>query len=295
MKKKKFLLVIVVAAFQLYAGIIQPEILQANALCLEHKEIEDVLSPEICINRQVFISTYNDFFNLSFDVDTKIPGVIKKHECVVKTARKKREDNHIPSFLKQDSWVYESILVFEKAIKVMFFNCQMCGQCKLMYTGFICPMQCPKEMNSGPCGGSFEGICELGRLEKTWEKCTWCSIYERLNRWDLLELLDYLEPAPFNNELRGSSSWINAYLGKIKTPDKQLRKKVAKKIVKYYKQKVVNIFKIKPADNHGCKPRSKTPNSDVDQVYTQRDKTNGYLPVCLDIRLAKTEFIQLSI
>ncbi|MCK5494185.1 MAG: methylenetetrahydrofolate reductase C-terminal domain-containing protein [Candidatus Omnitrophica bacterium] len=170
--------------------------------------------------------------------------MLKEREREVQTAQKKRGDDHVPSFLKPDSRVYKIILVLEKAVKVMLFDCQMCGQCRLMYTGFICPMQCPKQMGLGPCGGSVNGVCELGRKEETWEKCVWCSIYDRLNRWDLLELLDQVDAGPLNHTLHGSSSWINAYLGRIRTPDKQLREKIAKKIFKYYKQKAVNLFKI---------------------------------------------------
>ncbi|MDO9066739.1 MAG: methylenetetrahydrofolate reductase C-terminal domain-containing protein, partial [Chloroflexota bacterium] len=38
-------------------------------------------------------------------------------------------------------------------IKGPLFGCRMCGNCLLQETAFICPMECPKGMRNGPCGG----------------------------------------------------------------------------------------------------------------------------------------------
>ena len=43
--------------------------------------------------------------------------------------------------------------VTEKTVKGFLFDCQMCGQCALSSTGMSCPMNCPKELRNGPCGG----------------------------------------------------------------------------------------------------------------------------------------------
>ena len=50
----------------------------------------------------------------------------------------------------------------EYTIKHLLFNCQECGQCVLHYTGMTCPMNCPKQIRNGPCGGvRLNGKCEV--------------------------------------------------------------------------------------------------------------------------------------
>ena len=41
----------------------------------------------------------------------------------------------------------------ERNVKGLLFDCQMCGKCVLSSTGMSCPMNCPKQMRNGPCGG----------------------------------------------------------------------------------------------------------------------------------------------
>ena len=41
----------------------------------------------------------------------------------------------------------------ERQFKTLLFDCQMCGDCLLGSTGMSCPMNCPKELRNGPCGG----------------------------------------------------------------------------------------------------------------------------------------------
>ncbi|HEV8390592.1 MAG TPA: methylenetetrahydrofolate reductase C-terminal domain-containing protein, partial [Dongiaceae bacterium] len=58
----------------------------------------------------------------------------------------------------------------EKATKGFLFDCQMCGQCALSSTGMSCPMNCPKNLRNGPCGGVRDnGHCEV----KPEMKCVW--------------------------------------------------------------------------------------------------------------------------
>ena len=41
-------------------------------------------------------------------------------------------------------------------------RCQMCGECVLDKTAGICPVTtCPKGLLNGPCGGMWEGMCEV--------------------------------------------------------------------------------------------------------------------------------------
>ena len=52
----------------------------------------------------------------------------------------------------------ERALAFvERRIKGALFGCRMCGNCLLQETAFICPMECPKGLRNGPCGGSTPG------------------------------------------------------------------------------------------------------------------------------------------
>ena len=62
-------------------------------------------------------------------------------------------------------------LVFqaEKWLKEKAFGCQTCGQCILTHTAMICPMNCPKGLRNGPCGGTLDGKCEvLPELDCVW-------------------------------------------------------------------------------------------------------------------------------
>ena len=59
------------------------------------------------------------------------------------------------------------------------WGCQMCGQCVLHSTGLTCPMNCPKTLRNGPCGGVRpDGHCEV----KPEMRCVWLKGYERSRR-----------------------------------------------------------------------------------------------------------------
>jgi ferredoxin len=63
-------------------------------------------------------------------------------------------------------------------------RCQACGECILATTGGICPIaRCSKRMSNGPCGGSSDGKCEVGKDIA----CGWHLIYERLKELDELQ------------------------------------------------------------------------------------------------------------
>ena len=62
----------------------------------------------------------------------------------------------------------------EKIVKGFLFDCQMCGNCVLSSTGMACPMNCPKTLRNGPCGGVREnGNCEV----KPEMKCVWVEAW----------------------------------------------------------------------------------------------------------------------
>jgi len=99
--------------------------------------------------------------------------------------------------------------IVEHAIKGPMWDCQMCGQCVLHSTGMTCPMNCPKNLRNGPCGGVREnGHCEV----KPEMKCVWLKGFERSQNWPLpntwKEEFNHLRP-PVDHRLKGGSSWIN--------------------------------------------------------------------------------------
>lgn len=56
-------------------------------------------------------------------------------------------------------------------------RCQTCGDCVLGETAGICPVTtCPKGLLNGPCGGMWNGMCEV----LTDRQCTHVRIRERL-------------------------------------------------------------------------------------------------------------------
>lgn len=71
-------------------------------------------------------------------------------------------------------------------------RCAECGQCKLDFTGGICPVTaCTKSLLSGACGGASNGNCELDPERD----CGWELIYERLKaRNQLGRLAQMVEP-----------------------------------------------------------------------------------------------------
>lgn len=56
-------------------------------------------------------------------------------------------------------------------------RCQTCGDCVLDLTAGICPVTtCPKGLLNGPCGGMWNGTCEV----MTDRECTHVRIHQRL-------------------------------------------------------------------------------------------------------------------
>jgi ferredoxin len=71
-------------------------------------------------------------------------------------------------------------------------RCQTCGECKLYYTGGICPIaRCSKSLLNGPCGGSTKGKCEIDPEVD----CAWQLIIDRLTALNLMDRYEELMPA----------------------------------------------------------------------------------------------------
>lgn len=105
----------------------------------------------------------------------------------------------------------------EKVVKGYMFNCQMCGQCVLHSTGMTCPMNCPKNLRNGPCGGvRLDGHCEvIPELP-----CVWVQAWERSQKMNHYSNdLQIIQP-PVNRALHETSAWINLFEGDdVTTPD----------------------------------------------------------------------------
>ena len=93
----------------------------------------------------------------------------------------------------------------ERAVKGFLFDCQMCGQCVLSSTGMSCPMNCPKQLRNGPCGGvRANGNCEVIPAMK----CVWVAAYEGgLRIPGGIEAMRADQPA-VDRRLQGLSSWL---------------------------------------------------------------------------------------
>ena len=70
-------------------------------------------------------------------------------------------------------------------IKGPLWGCRMCGNCLLQETAFICPMECPKGLRNGPCGGSTPERCYVDKTRP----CIWYKIYERSFKMGRQEML----------------------------------------------------------------------------------------------------------
>jgi hypothetical protein len=109
-----------------------------------------------------------------------------------------------------------ALTLLEKGVKGPIFGCRMCGQCVLHSTGLTCPMNCPKQLRNGPCGGVRpDGTCEVD----PGMRCVWLKGWERSRRLPWAGEFDHLRP-PVDNRLWGTSSWRNFLTGRDKqTPE----------------------------------------------------------------------------
>ena len=100
--------------------------------------------------------------------------------------------------------VEKPITFIERHVKGFLFDCQMCGQCVLSETGMACPMNCPKQLRNGPCGGvSAEGHCEVNPQMR----CVW------MEAWRGHQAMGSSNPmlrvqVPVDHRLKGRSSWL---------------------------------------------------------------------------------------
>jgi hypothetical protein len=97
--------------------------------------------------------------------------------------------------------------VVERGVKGLLFDCRMCGQCVLSSTGMSCPMNCPKNLRNGPCGGvRADGTCEVN----AGMRCVWLLAFEGAERIPGgLEKIRVVQ-TPVDRRLEGHSAWLRA-------------------------------------------------------------------------------------
>jgi hypothetical protein len=97
------------------------------------------------------------------------------------------------------------VAAVEKVVKGLLFDCQMCGQCVLSSTGMSCPMNCPKNIRNGPCGGvRANGHCEV----KPEMRCVWVEGFAGSRRMrEGAEKIQVVQWA-VDRRLQGKSSWL---------------------------------------------------------------------------------------
>ena len=96
------------------------------------------------------------------------------------------------------------ITAVEAAAKGFFFDCKMCGDCALSKTGMSCPMNCPKTIRNGPCGGVREdGHCEV----RPDMRCVWVAAWDgasRMKGGDAIRSVSFA----LDHRLKGTSTWL---------------------------------------------------------------------------------------
>ena len=96
------------------------------------------------------------------------------------------------------------VAFIEKQVKGLLFDCRMCGSCALSSTGMSCPMNCPKQLRNGPCGGvRADGNCEV----KPDMPCVWVEAYKgsrNMRHGDKIMTLQV--PLDWSNQ--GTSAWL---------------------------------------------------------------------------------------
>jgi methylenetetrahydrofolate reductase (NADPH) len=107
---------------------------------------------------------------------------------------------------KKQNFGDKALQVLEYSVKGPLFGCRMCGNCLLQETALICPMECPKGLRNGPCGGSTSEYCYVDKSRP----CVWYKIYERSFKYGRQELLLEVLP-PLDWEKVGTDSWRDVF------------------------------------------------------------------------------------
>ncbi|WP_077960895.1 methylenetetrahydrofolate reductase C-terminal domain-containing protein [Ensifer adhaerens] len=100
--------------------------------------------------------------------------------------------------------VERPVTFVERHVKGFLFDCRMCGQCALSSTGMSCPMNCPKQLRNGPCGGvRANGNCEV----EPDMPCVWVQAWKGSQNMEKGNAIMNVQK-PVNQSLRETSSWL---------------------------------------------------------------------------------------
>ena len=113
------------------------------------------------------------------------------------------------------------VAIAERVVKGLLFDCQMCGQCVLSATGMSCPMNCPKNIRNGPCGGvRDDGHCEV----KPEMRCVWVEAFKGAERirggLDKIRIVQ----TPVDRRLEGHSAWLRVVREKTEAPGAEIKR-----------------------------------------------------------------------
>jgi hypothetical protein len=96
------------------------------------------------------------------------------------------------------------VATVERGVKGLLFDCRMCGQCVLGSTGLSCPMNCPKSLRNGPCGGVRpDGMCEVVPAMR----CVWVEAWRGSRRMAGGDAIMAVQK-PVDYRLWGRSAWL---------------------------------------------------------------------------------------
>lgn len=96
------------------------------------------------------------------------------------------------------------VTFMERRVKGLLFDCRMCGQCVLSSTGMSCPMNCPKQLRNGPCGGvRANGNCEV----EPDMPCVWVKAWEGSRNMAHGDNILAVQK-PVDQSLRETSAWL---------------------------------------------------------------------------------------
>jgi hypothetical protein len=102
--------------------------------------------------------------------------------------------------------VERPITFVERHVKGFLFDCRMCGQCALSSTGMSCPMNCPKQLRNGPCGGvRANGNCEV----EPDMPCVWVQAWKGSRNMEHGDAIMNVQK-PVNQSLRETSAWLRS-------------------------------------------------------------------------------------
>jgi hypothetical protein len=96
------------------------------------------------------------------------------------------------------------VAALERGVKGVLFDCRMCGKCALSSTGMSCPMNCPKQLRNGPCGGvRANGNCEVIADMP----CVWVKAWEGSRQMAQGDTILNVQQ-PVDQSIKETSTWL---------------------------------------------------------------------------------------